>query len=443
MKRRTFLTSLGAATTASLVGCLTDQTGTETPTATSTQRTKTTDQTTTVNVPDRYQVHFVPGKNQELRSDIPGRQLQQYIQDFGADTITDANILSTTPEHGYQEKQIDLLAMEYWHDNGVQNIETEEGQAFLKTIGEDSTEGSRAHKAKNSPKATLYPNFNRETEDFGHFKYEELQNAGSVDEALDWLQRYLFNWQRNWDDPGPISTEDELYAAVLQEGLDQHTDIESHAWAFDLPEASGSTHGNGLIYDETNNQLHLMETISGPTTQTPGESDEQYHPPVEESNYLEEDHEAKQSWWHPLRFAQEHDKETPTNFSNELDFRSRKNYAGSLLILMSTGFDEDMTSETDDVKAGIAPTTGYLADVTGKLLNWNQDDSLDAEMFEEIKNQSKVYNLLRNHEDNFVMYGTVEDPKAAYVESEEVINEVWNDQEREYDDFDQYLEPAA
>jgi len=442
MKRRTFLTSLGAATTASLVGCLTDQTGTGT---TTTANPQTTDQTTTVNVPDRYQVHFVPGKNQELRNRIPGEQLQQYIQDFGADLITEANILSTTPEHGYQEKQIDLLAMEYWHDNDVQNIEPEEGQAFLQTIGQNSPEESRGYKAKNNPEAIHYKNL-EEIPGNGKFEYEELQNAESVDEALDWLQRYLFNWERLWDDPGPISTEDELYAAVLQEGLDQHTDIESHAWAFDLPEEPANTHGNGLIYDETNNQLHLMETIHGPSTMELSEGDTQYHPPVEESNYVEEGHEAKQSWWHPLRFGQDHDKETLQNFP-ELDFETRKRYTATVLSRIATGY-----SDTELLKQGrgllgeinVSITTEYLEDLTTKLRNWNNNENSSPELFQEIKHQSKVYNQLTKQEDqNFVMYGTVEDPKVAHVESEEVINEVWDDQEGEYDDFDQYLEPAA
>jgi len=441
--RRAVLRSVGLVASASLAGCQTTGT-TPTPsdsTPSSSER-PSTDQTT-MEPPERYQVHFVPSKNEELRADVPDNQLEQYREEFGANLITEANILSEQPNHDYEEIPVDLLALEYWHDNDVQNIEPEEGQAFLKTLGEDSPQGSMAHEAKNNPRGARYPNSEGKSNTYGHFDYKKFTETESVEEALDWLQKYLFNWEKLYDDPGPISTEDELYAAVLQQGLDQHTDIESHTWAFDLPEAPASTHGNGLIYDETNNRMHVMETITGPLTQTPGETDEQYHPPVEESNYLEDGHRAKQSWWHPLRFAQDHDKETLTNFSNELDFRSRKNYAGSLLMLMSTGFDEDMTSETDDVKAGIAPTTGYLADVTGKLLNWNQDDSLDSEVFEEIKNQSQVYNLLRNHSDNFVMYGTVEEPKFAFVESQGILEDVWNDQEGEYDNFSQHLESAA
>jgi hypothetical protein len=441
--RRSLLRSLGLLVSASLAGC---QTTGSTPASTATTPSNSTpssserspSEQTTIEPPARYQVHLVPGKNETLRSEMPSDQLKQYLQHYGTDLVTDANILSPEPDHGYQRMTVDLLAMEYWHDNDVQHIEPDEGQAFLKTLGEDSPEGSMAHEAKTNPRGARYPNSEGESNTYGHFDFEQFIETESVDEALDWLQKYLFNWEKLYDDPGPISTEDELYAAVLQQGLDQHTDIESHAWACDLPEAPRSTHGNGLIYDETNNRMHVMETITGPLTQTPGETDEQYHPPVEESNYLEEGHRAKQSWWHPLRFGQDYGKETLQNFP-DLDFKTRKLYPAGLIMGVATG-GHDMEATGNDT---IAPTTGYLADLTDKLLNWNQDDSLDAEVFEEIKHQSKVYNLLRNHEDNFVMYGTVENPKVASVESKGLLEEVWNDQEGEYDDFDQHLESAA
>ena len=107
---------------------------------------------------------------------------------------------------------------------------------------------------------------------------------------------------------------------------------------------------------------------------------------------------------------------------------------------MGTGF-QDNDLEAGLVDSGAVLTTEYLIDITQKLSNWNENDEYYAELFEEIKNQAKVYNKLASEEDeNYVMYGTVEDPNVAKVESDNLVRRIWNDQEGEYNDFEQYLE---
>lgn len=454
--RRRLLAALGASGTGLLAGCAgnTDDPGSSSATAestTDTQRTTssrsdtvaTTDEETETTeeepLPSNYRVHFVPGENQELRRQIPRSQLSEYQQEFGANLITESTIFSEPAEDQRRNKEIDLLALEWWHDNDYQNIQHQEGSRFVESIGTESEPGTIEHQAKNEPFMVEYPNSDGESNTYGSFDYQQFSNSSSAGEALDWVHRYLFNWQRNYNDPGPISTEDELYAATLQESLDTYTNIESHFWAFDLPEASRSTHGNGLVYDETNNEIRIMETILGPGTQTRGVEDKQHHPVVEDSNYLNEDHDAYDALWHPLRFADYHQQDTVEGHEN-LDFQERKFYAASMFRSMGTGF-QDNDLEAGLVDSGAVLTTEYLIDITQKLSNWNENDEYYAELFEEIKNQAKVYNKLASEEDeNYVMYGTVEDPNVAKVESDNLVRRIWNDQEGEYNDFEQYLE---
>ncbi|GAA0674118.1 hypothetical protein ACFQDG_09315 [Natronoarchaeum mannanilyticum] len=347
----------------------------------------------------------------------------------------DSNIFTTyQPPKQIQHNQltIDLQKLENWHDNDYENIEHQEGSQFIQSIGTDTPEDSISHQAKTRPESVRYPNEEGKSNTYGHFDYQKFSSSESVGEALDWLQTYLFNWQRNFDDPGPISTEDELYAAVLQEGLDQHTDIESHFWAFDLPEAPASTHGNGLVYDQTNNELRIMETISAPETWSP-ETGEQYHPLVENSNYLNPDHDAYSSWWHPLRFNGE------KTGKNSLSLRDGNFYASTVLRGIATGQDEDVELTTNSAESGIAPVGNYLPDLMDKLRNWNVNDEYDEELFQEIKDQSKAYNKLRNGHENYLVGGTVENPIYAKVD-QSTVEKAWNNPEETIVDYVEELD---
>lgn len=405
-------------------------------------QTETSPETDTpVDRPNEYLMTLVPGENPELRQRIPQEQLTKYQQEHGANIITESSIFSENPGEEWRQKKVDLLGLEWLHDNDYENFGRDEAAPFVESIGADSPEGSISFEAKNNPRNLPYPNSNGKSNTYGNFDYEEFSNSDSVGEALDWVQSYLFNWQRLYDNPGPISTEDALYAAVLQEGLDTHTDIESHFWSFDLPEASRSTHGNGLVYDKSNNELRVMETIAGPVTQDSANGEPQYHPRVEDSNYLDEEHHAYNQWWHPLRFAEDHQQDTLDRFHDSLDFKERKEYAASLIMGMSTGGHEG------DVEPGsltdVGATTEYVTDLTEKLRNWNQNKEYDQELFRDIKSQSKVWQKLANEEDeNYVIYGTADDPKYAKVESTGIVSQIWEDQEGEFDDFEQHLEPA-
>ncbi|MFD1647136.1 hypothetical protein [Haloarchaeobius litoreus] len=444
--RRRALSALGAGGVGLLAGC----TGGSDEPAQTTERTRTaatsarpetatptaTEETTaTTDRLRNYRLHLILGRNRSVRDEISTDQLDQYREEFGTDVVTEASVFSEPAEDRWRNMEVDLLALEWWHDNDYENIQHDEGSQFVESIGTESEPGTIEHQAKNNPRRYIYPN--AEEDGFGSFNYSEFSSSESVGEALNWLQKYLFEWQRNYNDSGPISTDDELYAATLQESLDTHTNIDSHFWAFDLPEASRSTHGNGLVYDQTNNELRIMETIGSPETWDE-ENGPQYHPLVEDSNYLNEDHDAYDAWWHPLRFADDHQQNTVEGFSDSLDFEERKKSAASMLLGMATGSDTDIEigSLTD-----VGITTEYLVDFTEKLRNWNTTEEYDAAFFEEIQSQAKVYNKLASEEDeNYVIYGTVDDPQFARVDSRNLIDRIWGDQRGRYDDFGEHIE---
>jgi len=414
-------------------------------------------------VPETYKVDFIYGRNEEIKNSIiedkkeriqdsnkeiseqeareeAEEYAENYIQQHG-DQVTEDPVITSyeTPEEiEHNKKEIDLAALEYWHDNDFPQVadQPEEAREFVESIRPlEEAEGM----AREAMIEGFYPNRDESSHEYGHFDYEEFSNSESAGEALDWIHRYLFNWQTRYPGSGPISTEDEQYAAVLQEALDEHTDIDSHFWAFDLPSNEGNaTHGNGLVYDEDKNELRVMETIAGPAT---WESEiSQYHCKIEDSNYLNLEHEASDEYWHPLRFAEEYQSEHKSvaeEFDN-LSFKEAKGWTASLFRGITTGFGDEDIEETV-FSSGITISNEYLADVTKKLRNWNRKDEYDQELFNKIKNQSKVYNKLYSMDENFVVCGNVENPQYAKVEDEGLIEDIWEDEEGRYDEFNQYL----
>ncbi|WP_257298068.1 hypothetical protein [Haloarchaeobius sp. FL176] len=452
--RRRALSALGAGGVGLLAGCTggsdepartSERTATAATSAQSETATPTATEETTATTerPRNYRLHLIPGRNRSVRAEVSTDQLDQYREEFGTDVVTEAGVFSEPAEDHWRNMEVDLLALEWWHDNDYENIQHDEGSQFVESIGTESEPGTIEHEAKNNPRIP-YLNSEGESNTYGYFSYQEFSDSNSVGEALDWIQRYLFNFQKNWNDSGPISTEDELYTAVLQESLDNHTELGSHFWAFDLPEASRSTHGNGLAYDQTNNELRIIETVSGPETaeSTSNGLDLQYHPLVEDSNYLNEDHDAYNSWWHPLRFADDHREDTVEGHHDSLDFETRKLFAADILAGITGGYhdEEDFDNSKTNVEAGIAISTEYIVGLTDKLLNWNTNDEYDAELFNEIKNQAKTYSKLRKEGENYVMYGTVESPNVAKVESANLLDRIWRDQRGQYDDFGEHIE---
>jgi len=379
-------------------------------------------------VPQLKKLDIKPGNNESIRNQVSQEYLEQ-------NKVQEDNPIYTnyqTPDQlKYNKYYIDLTALEWWHDNDVQNIFPEETQKFVQSVGPVEKATGIAKEAMTKPTEVIYPNGSYEDEETGFFDYQKMTEAESADHALDWLHPYLFNWQAEYPGSGPISTEDELYAAAIQETLDEHTDIDTHAWAFNLHFKPEAGHGNGLIWDETSNELRILETVSGPVT-----DNKTYHPLIQDSGYLIEGNDGYQEYWHPLRFHRELQQgEIAPNFGS-LDFSDGKLYASLALEGIATGGDSDV-SKIGFIDAGIALTTEYVSNRIDKLVNYNEN-TFD---FNQLKQESKLMNhLWEEHEGNAVMYLDQEDDLAvAEGVDDQVLEDIWYDPEGEYDDFDAYI----
>jgi hypothetical protein len=191
---------------------------------------------------------------------------------------------------------------------------------------------------------------------------------------------------------------------------------------------------------QTNERTTTAATSAQPETATPTATEE----PTENSNYLNEDHDAYNSWWHPLRFANDHQQDTVEGHHSSLYFETRKKYAAAMFSGIGTAYADTELREQErglfnNINVGIS--TEFMIDVTDKLLNWNNRLELGEAEFNQMKDLSKVYNKVVEEEDeNYVMYGTVDNPRVAKVESSNIIDRIWNDQRGQYDDFGEHIE---
>ena len=385
--------------------------------------------------PSNYKVDVVPERNEELRQTIENNSDEEDYLEARGDFVEQDPVFSTYSSHeavGFDKQGIDLVAREWHHDNDYETLRGSPNTSeFIQTIGTD-TGNPEIEAIKNGEKGvTTYPNGDFESRTVGNFDYESFANAATLGGALDSLHSYYFNWQAIMTESGPISSEDDIYAVTLEQAIEQknNNDLEVHAWDFDLDE-----HGNGLIYGKNadgSDELRIMETVANPVTSTPQTLHEQRHPLVEDSNYLNPDHGEFNRYWHPLRFGwEEHSNSTRWKFEEE------KVLAAAPVFNIAQSMDNYPDNWEGFTESTVAPTTGYLKDFTEKLRTYNENDA----NFDELRNQSKVINkMINDTENNHVVYGDTENPQYAVVEDDEIIEDIWEDEQGQYDDFNQFL----
>jgi len=387
--------------------------------------------------PGTHKLDIVPQRNDDLRTRISENADEaNYLQQRGG-FVTDDPVFDTYSSHeklGFDKVGIDLAAYEWYHDDDYtglpprQDIETKD---WVESIGTDTGNSTiEAIKSGGKAREMWYPNGSFEDGRVGSFDNEEFANADTVGEALGWIHPYLFNWHSVMTDRGPISTEDALYAPALEQAIESknNNNLEVHAWDVNL----GGGHGNGLIYGKNadgSEELRVMETVSSPVTGRG--KNRQLHPLIEDSGYLTPGNDGFEEYWHPLRFGWE------DHYAQNGDgFESHKRSAARMIEDMAhssqlTEGDGVMT-QTDKVAA----TTEYVLDFTEKLRNFNSNDA----DFKKLYNQAKVMDsLLRDQENNHIIYGYTENPQYAAVDGHYIVRKVWADAAGEYDDFDDYL----
>ncbi|WP_233512145.1 hypothetical protein [Haloferax sp. Atlit-12N] len=383
--------------------------------------------------PGNYKVDVIPARNEKMREEISQNSIQDnYIEERGGFVTSDV-VFDTYSSHeqlGFNKFGIDLVAYEWRHDNDYTSLaeaQPTEVKNFVDSIGTDTGNPEIEAIKSGEQGISKYPNASGRR-DGGSFQLDEFRNAETVGEALDWVHPYLFNWQIIRTDKGPVSTEDALYAPTLERAIEQNTNqgLEVHAW-----DVETLGHGTGLIYGKNadgSEELRFMETVSTPVTATA--DDQQLHPLIEDSGYLDPENDGFQEYWHPLRFGWEKDEDT-----SSWGFEQKKRSAVSAF----GGMSNSLHAENNPVPGAsdtVAPTTEYVVDFTEKLRTFNQIDIKSETLY----NQSKVLEKMVMDEDtNHIIYGTTENPQYAVVEDDSLIEDVWEDTSGEYDDFNQFL----
>ncbi|WP_239527688.1 hypothetical protein [Haloferax volcanii] len=387
--------------------------------------------------PGNYKVDVVPQRNEELRNQISQNSLEDNYLEKRGGFITSDPVIDNYNSHeqlGFNKFGIDLAAYEWRHDNdyvGAAEVQPRNVRNFVDSIGTDTGDPDiQAIKSGDEVPAAIYPNGSMAERRGGNFDFEQFSNAETVGEALDWVHPYLFNWHAKMTSDGPISSEDSIYAPSLEQAIEENTNkgLEVHAWDVGL---SGGLHGNGLIYGKNadgSEELRVMETVSAPVTATG--PDNQLHPLIEDSGYLNPENDGFGEYWHPLRFGwEDHYAQSGNAFTSQK--RSAVNVVGEI----SNSFQPDSLPSPGSSET-VAPTTEYVVDFIEKLRNFNQNDT----EFETLYNQSKVLEKMTREQDtNHVIYGTTENPQYAVVDNGSLLEDIWEDSGGEYDDFNQFL----
>ncbi|WP_367996101.1 hypothetical protein [Haloferax volcanii] len=389
--------------------------------------------------PGNYKVDVVPERNEVLRNQISQNSLEDNYLEKRGGFITSDPVIDNYSSHKQLEFDkfgIDLAAYEWRHDNDYTELaeaQPTEVKNFVDSIGTDTGNSEiEAIKSGDEVPAAIYPNGSMAERRGGNFDFEQFSNAETVGEALDWVHPYLFNWQAKMTPDGPYSVEDALYAPTLEQAIEENTSqgLEVHAW-----DVETLGHGTGLMYGKNadgSEELRFMETVASPVTATA--DDQQLHPLIEDSGYLDPANDGFQEYWHPLRFGWEKDEDT-----SPLGFEDKKRSAVSAF----GGMSNSLHAENNPVPGAsdtVAPTTEYVVDFTEKLRNFNQNDI----KFETLYNQSKVLEKMVMDEDtNHIIYGKTENPQYAVVADDSLVEGVWEDRSGEYDDFSQQILAGA
>jgi hypothetical protein len=101
--------------------------------------------------------------------------------------------------------------------------------------------------------------------------------------------------------------------------------------------------------------------------------------------------------------------------------------------MVSSTEDGDITRRLGE-DANVAITNQYLDDITDATV---QPGEAPVE-FQDVYDQAKVVHDLAEAEGNYVVFGDpYEEPMYAKIEDEEVIDQVWQDEQGEFDNFAQ------
>lgn len=272
---------------------------------------------------------------------------------------------------------------------------------------------------------------------YERFSEENWLNADPQD-SVRLAIRYLMALDQRYEGNHSGRTA-EYTTAVTQAFEQEHPEYNIHAFPASIHAGS---RGAGLVHIEDTDTLCLFEVLlSGIDDWDENEQLDYVVPKIDNSEYFRDDQASERSTHHPLRFG-ENERERTRGISN---FEDAKTYAASMFVTMNkpsvvgeNATDVNIIENAYD--EGFALTTGYLSDVTENLRFYN-DSNFDSADFDTIRSQSALaFELNQQHDDNFVLGGSVDSPWILRVEDDNLLDDIWADADGEYDNLIEEME---
>lgn len=374
----------------------------------------------------------------------PDEMPPAYRIDFRNTGETDHNLFNyTAPNENEEEydisdpavQQLNLDELDRWYENNWENTRTATWREFVEGISNSNSLTT----AKQNPRLLPY----ELDDDYpGQFNLERLENAESYQEFRQEFTPLLFNWIASNDElVGPISSHAEDYVPVLQEshqryngGEGEEPNFDIHTWHFQAEPMrnpngkDGGRHGLGQVYDKTNDEMYVFETVVSPSS-----SQEPPAPLIEESNYLDPDADVFNRQWHPLRFKDIYEDQEQALGTIVGGFENAKSAATKFISYIASASDSQAIQE---IETGANFTTGILQEATNAVWEYNNNQH----DFQELYDLAKLGQWVKRQEEEFVIAGSIEEPEVYRVEDQEIIDELRNDQNGLYDDFSSVVE---
>ena len=443
MRRRGFLrTGLAASLTVSVAGCsggsgdraetTHSSTPRDTPTGTSENETTTEEENPTeepVDRPDNFRWDMVPGRNDQLRE-----ELGQYVEGDVGGLVEDHPAFEYSTDSERDDVEVDFEALKLYRDSNfdimAQNTAFEEVGPGLSA--EEYVEAFVNEDMHRVAKTEVFRSHDSDAPET--YDAEAWLTADTVEESLDLGHSFIGSavpQQR----VGPAEQ-----GAILREAYKRYHDFDVLAWETHMGFDTGyDDRITGLMYSPDDDKVRAHD-VSPPIEVGQQAEDggltRKWHSEIQEWNVFDDGGEL----FHPLLFhTDEWNRQKP-------GFRNAKNWATTTVsnIANNTPYGQlaEAAGHTDfDEIGNIAPTTGLTRQLTRTMLGYNENDA----DFQDLWDFANISNTLLLGDGNYIIdtatdegnYNGVFDGEIAVyeVEDDSVVDEVWEDQAGEYDNF--------
>lgn len=447
MRRRAFLRSGLAVSLVAVAGCSdgdsetpTDGTPTSTPEETPTEKeTPTEEQTPTeedetptdeeLNLEDEeenpdspanFRWDMNPGRNNNIRG-----QLSVFVDNVGS-VRQDHPAFDFSTERENDDRSIDFEAYRMIRDSNFEVMKNyaPNVDSPLETIVESFVDDSLYSNVKND----IYRSHIESPETF---TADVWLNADTVEESLDLGHNYLITLR------GEEQMSTQEMAVSIREAYQRHHDFDVLAWEVPL---NDGTLKQGMIYSPDDDKIRSFAGFGD----WYGGGEAQFHTEIQDWDVINDPSTDAYDLQHPILFHTDEWDRQGTSFEDAKE--SAKAMVFSIATEDYTSYNIDASEMNDAIVDNIAITKGGLEQITRTMLEYN-DSSVDAD-FGDIWDLAgtAVAKYLENPELNGVI-DTVEPGDNSYdeyfgggfafyeVENEEIVDEVRNDQNHEYDHF--------